>query len=286
MPFSHNSYNAPPTNTEVKEEKQRLIQHISDLHAQYQALEDKSAELKRTESLLVEMRQAYAQAQVDFDILNDKISNLKKQMINLTDKNSALENDLSIRDVSIREGNKKLIELSGKENIIQQNISDLENVLEKLNIQQITAKQNVLSTLKSLEESKRSFEEYQEKNTIRISEYTGILAELSNKIEAKKSEEREVARRLKDENMKISEAYQTLESIKQQNKVLLSTAQEQAKKIIIDAEEIAISRKQDLDNREGIISEREVWQADKQKRLIEAKAELEKIHNRKISIQI
>lgn len=286
MPFQTAVETKKITNLEIKKEYQEIIGKVSELHEQHRLLGDRSDDLNEVTLKLSSLQQELScvqknlkDAEKRYEKISNDIRNSEDKLAKIKEKNDLLTNSLTDNesvniqlDISIR-NKKKSIEMLSKE-------------VEQINKEKQSCQEELIEIQKDLTVKRDQHGVIIGEQSKKFTEISGDISKLNTDINNKKREYDSLVIELKKISSSIEEKNLSMNEFKREQEKIISQAQEQAKIILEEAEKRFKQRETDLQAREGFVSDQEKWQEEKQQKLLLAKAELEKIHNKKIPIQI
>lgn len=286
MPFQTAVETKKITNLEIKKEYQEIIGKVSELHEQHRLLGDRSDDLNEVTLKLSSLQQELScvqknlkDAEKRYEKISNDIRNSEDKLAKIKEKDDLLTNSLTDNesvnnqlDISIR-NKKKSIEMLSKE-------------VEQINKEKQSCQEELIEIQKDLTVKRDQHGVIIGEQSKKFTEISGDISKLNTDITNKKREYDSLVIELKEISSSIEEKNLSINEIKREQEKIIFQAQEQAKIILEEAEKRFKQREADLQAREGFVSDQEKWQEEKQQKLLLAKAELEKIHNKKIPIQI
>lgn len=286
MGFDNSKQSNVPTNLEIQKEHLRLAEELSGFQSQIAQMEDKTGELEKITLVISE-------AKKEVDRLFDATRLLEKQYSFIEEKNGILQQQKTRLEAEIDEKNKEVAQKNEDIKLLlakeQSKISDLNLVKEKIDseekrLQEIIKKSeaeliSVAAIQKKIDEEILIFNETSAKNN-------NILSTLDSEIVIKSKQLSDIKGALENLKLKISVEQNNIDLAIKNNAIIILEAQEKAKKIVYDAKNEYESRLNKLVIQEGQSSVKESSLEDKEKKLRVVVSELEKIHGKKIPVQI
>lgn len=286
MPFSTKKIEAAPTNVDVKEERQQIMDAIGAARAVHDKIEDKSAELTRVEAALAEVNNDLErngrwarQLENEIVVLTTTRDMLAKETVKATEGLKVINTEVLSTAATLEAQRAKIEANTG----VLTRLEASYQAVEKDRHAAVDRLHDIQGDITAIEYEKAAAQnDLEETKKVLASQKTVLLTEsdtLKKDVVAAR-EAIELARR------ELDAAKAEREHVQNNNAKIIDAAEVIAAKTVADAQKKAEDIEKVLSDREGMIAKREAWQAEHQQRLLDFKLELEKLTNRKLPIQI
>jgi len=283
MPFSSNVHSSPQSNIDIKEERRQIIEQVSKLSEQYTS---KQNELHNINVDLDTFRSHHNSIKAEFESVVLDLSSIKKQ------KEQTLVDLNLITDKSkiIFEKNVNL----GKENeFFSAEIKQKQNFCSELLAQISDLKKEKQKNEQECEQLKKTIQLKKEEASNDQIKFVEQIEIFTNNLNTKKAELSQLQNEvflLEQQKIAVKESLVNLDEEYKKNKIYYDSLIAKAKITIdqmqSDSEQFVVKKTLELEEREGFVSNREKYLKEKEGTLLNVRLQLEKIHNKKIPIQI
>jgi chromosome segregation ATPase len=286
MPFSNNSQTVAPTNVDIKEEYRQIADRVSALQEQHRILGDKTIELDVLNKNMEESRKIHTDLISQIETLNEEKTKILKYQEQILSEISQCKQDLTTVKSTLEIENVNVQDLENRMRRYRDTLLSLESQVSAAQALKDASEVEVLESDKKLQEATAAFNAQTDDNQKKMDEQRVILADFEREIAKKTKDFEMVQQDISIAQTELVQIKKISEEVKKANEEAMALAVLETQKLREETVAFVASKEKELVEREGLVSRREAWQNEKQEKLAETKAEIEKALNRPIPISI